>query len=227
LRHRDVSGEGQRIDVPMFENLSTIVLGEHLAGSLFEPAIGEPGYQRSLAHNRRPHRTRDGYICTLVYTDKHWRSFFAVIGQPEMFEKDGRFSSQNERLKHIDEVYGYLAGVLATRMTSEWIDVLTEADIPVARMNSLTDVLNDEHLNAINYFQIFDHPSEGLIKDVAIPTEWSASKPELSRHAPSLGEHTIEVLREAGLDARTIAELLKTKVVVCAKDPVSKEDCHG
>jgi crotonobetainyl-CoA:carnitine CoA-transferase CaiB-like acyl-CoA transferase len=93
LRHRDVSGEGQRVDVPMFENLLTIVLGEHLAGSLFEPAIAEAGYQRSLAHNRRPHRTLDGYICTLVYTDKHWRSFFAAIGQSETFERDGRFQS--------------------------------------------------------------------------------------------------------------------------------------
>ena len=227
LRHRDVSGEGQRVDVPMFENLLTIVLGEHLAGSLFEPAIGEAGYQRSLAHNRRPHRTRDGYICTLVYTDKHWRSFFAAIGQAETFKRDARFSSQNERLKYINEVYGYLAGVLATRTTAEWIDVLTEADIPVARMNSLEDVLNDEHLRAIGYFRTFEHPSEGPIKDVAIATEWSTSRPEVSRHAPTLGEHTIEVLSEAGLDASVIADLLKRKIIRSAKDRVSGEEDHG
>ncbi len=217
LRHRDVTGEGQRVDVPMFESLLTIVLGEHLAGSMFEPSIGPPGYQRSLAHNRCPHRTLDGYICTLVYTDKHWRSFFAAIGQPDMFERDRRFSSQNERLKHIDEVYGYLAGVLATRSTAEWLDVLTKADVPVARMNSLDDILTDEHLQAIGYFRAFEHPSEGSIKDASIPTEWSATQPSPSRHAPLLGEHTFEVLREAGVETGAIVELLKTGAIRQAK----------
>lgn len=149
------------------------------------------------------------------------------MGNRKCSRKDGRFSSQNERLTHINEVYGYLAGVLATRTTAEWIDTLTEADIPVARMNSLEDVLNDEHLREIDYFRTFEHPSEGPIKDVAIPTEWSASRPEVSRHAPSLGEHTIEVLSEAGLDSRSIAELLKKKVIRSAKDRVSGKQVHG
>lgn len=227
LRHRDLSGKGQRVDVPMFESLLTIVLGEHLAGSLFEPAIGESGYQRSLAHNRRPHRTRDGYICTLVYTDKHWRSFFAAIGQANMFETDTRFSSQNERLKHINEVYGYLAGVLATRTTSEWLDVLTAVDIPAARMNSLDDVLDDVHLHAIGYFRTFEHPTEGPIKDVAIPTEWSVTQPEPSRHAPALGEHTVEVCCEAGLDAQIIDDLLNKKIIKSTKDRIAGKDDHG
>lgn len=124
--------------------------------------MGGVGDQRSLAHNRRPHRTRDGYICPLVHTDKHWRSFFAAIGQPVVFENDKRFSSQGERLAHIDEVYGYLAGVLAARTTAEWIGILAEADIPVAHMNSLGDVVSGEHLLAINYFRTIEHPSEGL-----------------------------------------------------------------
>ncbi|WP_128925812.1 CaiB/BaiF CoA transferase family protein [Bradyrhizobium guangxiense] len=227
LRHRDLSGEGQRVDVPMFESLLTIVLGEHLAGAMFEPRIGEVGYQRSLAHNRRPHRTRDGYICTLVYTDKHWRSFFAAIGQPEIFENDKRFSSQSERLAHIDEVYGDLAGVLATRTTEQWIELLTEADVPVARMNSLDDVLSDEHLLAIDYFRTVEHPSEGPIRDIAIPTEWSVSSPDVSRHAPALGEHTIEVLKEAGLDAESISELLEKEIIRAGKARTSGKEPHG
>jgi crotonobetainyl-CoA:carnitine CoA-transferase CaiB-like acyl-CoA transferase len=227
LRHRDFSGEGQRVDVPMFESLLTIVLGEHLSGAMFEPPISGVGYQRSLAHNRRPHRTRDGYICTLIYTDKHWRSFFAAVGQPETFEQDTRFSSQSQRLDHIDEVYGYLAGVLATRTTAEWIEILADADIPVARMNSLDDVLSDEHLLAIDYFRTIEHPSEGLIKDIAIPTEWSVSRPEVARHAPSLGEHTIEVLSEVGLDAQTIDELLDKKIIRSAKDRSPAKELHA
>jgi crotonobetainyl-CoA:carnitine CoA-transferase CaiB-like acyl-CoA transferase len=213
LQHRDRSGQGQRIDVPMFEGLVSVILGEHLAGSAFEPSLGDAGYQRSLAHNRRPHRTRDGYICTLVYSDKHWRSFFEVIGQPQLFEEDIRFSSQAARLQHIDEVYGYLAGVLATRTTDEWLEVLTKADVPAAKMNSLDDILSDEHLKAIGYFRTVRHPTEGFIKEISVPTEWSVSQPAPTRHAPRLGEHTIDVLMDAGFDRKIIDSLLEQGVV--------------
>jgi crotonobetainyl-CoA:carnitine CoA-transferase CaiB-like acyl-CoA transferase len=213
VNHRNQTGRGQRIDVPMFEGLLSMVLGEHLAGSSFEPSIGPPGYQRSLAHNRRPHRTKDGYICTLVYSDKHWRSFFDVIGQPEIFLEDPRFSSQASRLGKIDEVYGYLAGILATRTTAEWIDAFTAADIPVAKMNSLSDILADEHLNSIGYFKTQQHPSEGALIEIAIPTEWSDSQPEISRHAPQLGEHSFEVLKELGLTDEAIAQLIQQGVI--------------
>lgn len=226
LHHRDLTGEGQRIDVPMYEGLLSIVLGEHLAGSMFEPALGSPGYQRSLAHNRRPHRTPDGYICTLVYTDKHWRGFFNVIGQLQIFETDTRFSSQNERLKHVDEVYGYLAGVLATRTTAEWIAAFTNADIPVAMMNSLDDILSDEHLKAIGYLKTTPHPSEGPIREIAFPTEWSVSQPVSARHAPLLGEHTLEVLREAGLDEQAIEALLEQGAIGAAKVRTVGEGNH-
>jgi crotonobetainyl-CoA:carnitine CoA-transferase CaiB-like acyl-CoA transferase len=217
LHHRDRTGQGQRIDVPMFEGLVSVILGEHLAGSSFEPSLGETGYQRSLAHNRRPHRTRDGYICTLVYSDKHWRAFFEVIGQPQLFDEDSRFSSQAERLKHIDEVYGYLAGVLATRTTAEWLDALTTADIPAARMNSLDDILADEHLSAIGYFRTIQHPTEGNIREISVPTEWSASQPTVGRHAPGLGEHTADVLMEVGFDRQTIDSLLEQGIIKQSK----------
>lgn len=213
LNHRNQTGEGQRIDVPMFEGLASVVLGEHLAGGMFEPSRGDTGYQRSLAHNRRPHRTRDGYICTMIYNDKHWQSFFRVIGQPEVFDEDVRFSSQAQRLKHIDEVYGYLAGVLATRSTDEWLKLLTEADIPAARMNSIDDIVADEHLNAIGYFRMVEHPTEGPIREVAVPTEWSSSQPEVARHAPQLGEHSAEILGELGFDTAAIDTLFARGVV--------------
>ena len=223
LHHRNATGRGQRIDVPMFETLVSIVMGEHLAGATFTPRQGEAGYQRSLSHNRRPHRTRDGYICTLVYTDKHWRSFFDVIGQPEMFG-DRRFSSQGERLQNIDEVYGYLAGVLATRTTDDWLAAFTQADIPAARMNSLDDILADEHLNAIGYFRSVQHPSEGTLTEIAIPTEWSDSPPSIARHAPRLGEHTAEILQESGIDQPTIDELLRQGVVAVDNKKTGREN---
>jgi len=103
-----------------------------------------------------------------------------------------------------------VAEEMKTRSTAFWIEALERADIPVQRMNSIDDIVADPHLNAIGYLQPVDHPSEGRIKTLAVPSEWSESKPEYRRHAPRLGEHTREVLREAGLSDQTIASLLES-----------------
>lgn len=214
LLHRGRTGRGQRVDVPMYEGLLSVVLGEHLAGRVFHPPEGPAGYQRSLARDRRPYRTRDGYVCILIYTDKHWKKFFDAIGEPEMFERDARFSSHGERTRRIEEVYAYLAAVIATRSTAAWLELFEFADIPAARMYSIEDILADEHLAAIGYFERSEHPTEGPITTLAVPTEWSDSKPEAARHAPGLGENTVEVLREAGYTGEAIDALLAQGVVV-------------
>jgi crotonobetainyl-CoA:carnitine CoA-transferase CaiB-like acyl-CoA transferase len=213
LFHRQRTGRGQRVDVPMFEGMLSVVLGEHLAGRLFAPPEGSAGYQRSLTRDRRPYRAKDGYVCTLIYTDKHWRNFFDAIGEPETFQNDARFASQGARLKHIDEVYGYLSGVISTRTTREWLDLFGQADIPAARMYSIDDVLGDEHLAAIGYFQKSEHPSEGTVTMLAVPTEWSDSSPDTPRHAPRLGENTVEVLQEAGYSQAAIDALVEQGAV--------------
>jgi crotonobetainyl-CoA:carnitine CoA-transferase CaiB-like acyl-CoA transferase len=213
LFHRERTGRGQRVDVPMFEGMVSVVLGEHLAGKLFDPPRGPEGYQRSLTRDRRPYRTMDGYVCTLIYTDKQWKSFFEAMGEPETFRTDARFASQDARLKRIDEVYGYLSGVISTRTTAEWLDLFGRADIPAARMYSIGDVLADEHLAAIGYFQKREHPTEGSLTTLAVPTEWSDSSPDTPRHAPRLGENTVAVLREAGYTQPAIDALLEQGAV--------------
>jgi len=215
LYYRERSGRGQRVDVPMFEHLLQIVLGEHLGGYTFEPQQGEAGYARMLAPDRRPYRTRDGYVCALIYNDKQWKAFFEVIGQPEKF-RDAKFSNQEIRSKHYAEAYAFVAEEMKKRTTAEWIAALERADIPVQRMNSLADIVADPHLAATGYFRIVEHPSEGRIRSMAVPSEWSESPPEYRRHAPRLGEHTREVLREAGFSDEKISALLKSGV---AREP--------
>jgi crotonobetainyl-CoA:carnitine CoA-transferase CaiB-like acyl-CoA transferase len=97
---------------------------------------------------------------------------------------------------------------MKTRTTDKWIAALEGADIPVQRMNTLRDIVEDPHLAAIGYFKSVEHPSEGRIKSMAVPSEWSESRPEYRRHAPRLGEHTREVLREAGLAEAAIEGLI-------------------
>jgi crotonobetainyl-CoA:carnitine CoA-transferase CaiB-like acyl-CoA transferase len=216
LYHREKSGKGQRVDVPMFEHLLQIVLGEHLGGYTFEPQHGEAGYARMLAPDRRPYRTKDGHVCALIYNDKQWRAFFDVIGQPERF-KDPKFSNQEVRSKHYPEAYAFVAEELKKRSTAEWLEALERADIPVQRMNSIDDIVADPHLAATGYFRTVEHPTEGSLKSMAVPSEWSESPPELRRHAPRLGEHTREVLGEAGFSEDEIDALVRSGA---AKSPL-------
>jgi crotonobetainyl-CoA:carnitine CoA-transferase CaiB-like acyl-CoA transferase len=208
LYYREKSGEGQRVDVPMFEHLLQIVLGEHLGGYTFEPQVGEAGYARMLAPDRRPYPTKDGYVCALIYNDKQWRAFFEVIGRPEMFSSPD-YATQEARSRNYGRAYAFVAGEMKRRTTAEWLEALERADIPVQRMNSLADIVADPHLAATGFFQTREHPSEGAIRSMAVPSEWSASPPDYRRHAPRLGEHTVEVLREAGVPQTDIEALTK------------------
>ncbi|MGH8669876.1 MAG: CaiB/BaiF CoA transferase family protein [Burkholderiales bacterium] len=216
LYRREKSGKGQRVDVPMFEHLLQIVLGEHLGGYTFEPQHGEAGYARMLAPDRRPYRTKDGYVCVLIYNDKQWRAFFEVIGQPEKF-KDPKFSNQEVRSKHYPEAYAFVADELKKRSTGAWLEALERADIPVQRMNGIADIVADPHLAATGYFRELEHPTEGRIRSMAVPSEWSESPPEYRRHAPRLGEHTREVLGEAGMSGEQIDALIRSGA---AKSPL-------
>ncbi len=213
LFHRERTGQGQAVEVPMFESVAHFVLGDHSAGLTYDPPIASPGYARLLA--RRPYPTRDGYICVLVYNDKQWKSFFAAIGRPEMMS-DERYSSQANRAKHIAEIYDALADLMKTRTTAEWTSLFERADIPVSPMNSIEDVVHDPHLAASGFFAIESHPTEGNLLATRTPTDWSESQPGALRPAPRLGEHSAEVLREAGYSAGEIAELARRGVTLLA-----------
>src|SRR5918996_1213071 len=197
LYAREKTGAGQRVDVPMWEHLLQIVLSDHLGGYTFEPQHGEPGYARILTPDRRPYQTQDGYVCALIYNDKQWKAFCDIIGKAEIMSRP-EFATQEARSQNYKSAYAMVADEMKKRSTAFWLEALEKGDIPVQRMNSLDDIVADPHLNAIGYLQLVDHPSEGRIRMLAVPSEWSQTKPEYRRPTPRLGEHTREVLREAG-----------------------------
>jgi crotonobetainyl-CoA:carnitine CoA-transferase CaiB-like acyl-CoA transferase len=215
LYYRERSGQGQRVDVPMFESLLQTVLGEHLGGFTYLPQNGAPGYPRMLAKERRPYRTRDGYVCILVYNDKQWRAFFELIGRPEL-QSHPAYATHEARSRDFEGAYALIAAEMKQRTTAEWIAALEAADIPVQRMNSLEDIVADPHLAAIDYFHETEHPSEGRIRSMAVPSEWSASRPSHQRPAPRYGEHTREVLREAGYSDAQVEAMIAGKAARAA-----------
>lgn len=204
LYARERTGEGQAVEVPMFEALTQFVMGDHMAGLTFEPPVGDAGYARLLTVHRRPYATQDGHLCVLIYNDKHWRSFFAAIGEPERFERDARFSSHTRRADHIDEVYAEVARLLRTRTTAQWRQLLTEADIPNMPMNSPADLIDDPQLRATGFIDEEVHPTEGRLRTLGVPTGWSGTPPGPLAPAPTLGADTITVLREAGFSDEEI-----------------------
>jgi crotonobetainyl-CoA:carnitine CoA-transferase CaiB-like acyl-CoA transferase len=209
---RSRTGRGQAVEVPMYETLAHMVLADHMAGRTFEPPIPPFRYERMLAEHRAPYATRDGYVCVLIYNDKHWRSFFRLIGREEMFDTDPRFSSQEARSRNIGEVYAFVAGEMVKRASSEWLRLLKDADIPVAPLHSVEDVLADPHLAESGFFVTTEHPTEGGLRMMAMPGAWSGTPPGPLRPAPRLGEHSVEILREAGYPAAEIEALIASGV---------------
>jgi crotonobetainyl-CoA:carnitine CoA-transferase CaiB-like acyl-CoA transferase len=216
LYHREKTGVGQEIEVPMFETMVNYVMAEHLYGRVFEPAAGDMGYARLLSPDRRPYQTKDGYIAILPYLNNHWEIFCRAAGRPDLLE-DGRFADLASRLKNIDEVYREVSVMVATKTTQEWLDILTDTPVPTMIVNTLEDLLDDPHLEATGFWKQYEHPTEGTIRLPDLPTRFSETPGSVRRLPPRLGEHSVEVLRATGLSDDEIDEMLAsgaTKVPV-------------
>lgn len=207
LYHRERTGEGQAVEVPMFECMSQMILGDHFGGRSFDPPLGVAGYARVLAPQRKPFRTEDGYICVLMYNDKQWQGFFRLIGRDDLYRDDPRFNSHENRSARIDEVNAFVATEMLKRKTGDWLNALMAADIPATRMNTIDDVIDDEHLTGTGFVALEEHPSEGTLRTTRAATRWSLTPPAPQCGAPRLGEHGVEVLRAAGYSDDEIGAL--------------------
>ncbi len=215
--HARGTGQGQQVEIPMFEGMAHLVLGDHLGGATFDPPLGPTGYARLLAPHRRPYATADGYISLLIYNDKHWRNFFDLIDRPEL-SRDPRFSTHGARAAHIGEVYAFVADVIATRGSQDWLEGLAQADIPASPLYSVDDLLQDEHLAATGFIRNMDHPSEGPIRTTAPLGRYECTPTSIRRPAPRLGQHSREVLAEAGYDPARIDAMAARGITLDGND---------
>lgn len=196
LQHRQATGEGQSVEVPMFETMAQFALGDHIGGAATVPPIGPMGYRRLLSRVRGPYPTADGHLAIVVYTDKHWRAFSGLVGRPDLMQADPRFATLETRTQHAEEMGRFLAEHLPMRGTQEWISLLEKADIPCSPVNDIEDLFADPHLQAVGLFEEHAHPALGPMKVARFPIGFSRSPATIRRLAPLLGEHTEEVLEE-------------------------------
>jgi crotonobetainyl-CoA:carnitine CoA-transferase CaiB-like acyl-CoA transferase len=215
---RERTGRGQFVEVPMFESMVSFVLAEHLFGHCFAPPKGELGYTRVTGSWRRPYPTKDGYLCMMAYTERHWRKFWAMVGRPETCD-DPRFNSIATRSKNIVALYELAGACFLDKTTDEWLALLRELEIPAARMASLDDLKTDPQLEASGFFKRATHPSEGEIVFTDMPVRFGAETAPNARLQPRLGEHSVEILREAGLTDDEIDALISSGAAGAAQPP--------
>jgi len=195
LFHRERTGQGQEVEVAMFETMASFMLVEHANGAMFDPPLGPAVYPRTVAPNRRPYATSDGQIAALIYNDKHWNAFIGAV-QPHWASDD--YATLAQRARQIDTIYGLVAQTMKERTTAQWLALFAELEIPAAPLNTPGDLFDDPHLNAVGLFETVDTP-HGPVRFPGVPTWLSRTPGRIAGGAPELGAHTAAVLAELGL----------------------------
>jgi crotonobetainyl-CoA:carnitine CoA-transferase CaiB-like acyl-CoA transferase len=195
LFHRERTGEGQEVEISMFETMAAFMLVEHANGAMFSPPLGPAIYPRAVAPNRRPYRTKDGHISALIYNDKQWSAFMAAV-QPAWASED--YATLAQRAQHINTVYALLADTMKERSTEEWLSLFRTLDIPASPIRTPAELLDNDHLKAAGFFETVDSPF-GAVRFPGVPTWFSRTPGAVAGAAPTLGAHTDEVLAELGL----------------------------
>ncbi len=212
LYERTRSGRGQYVEVPMFETMVTFTLAEHLGGLTFDPPPAPAGYARLLAGGRQPAPTLDGHVAMLPYTGEHWRRFFAETGRPDLSEKYA-VDDRHARNARVQELYADMAAITRTLRTADLLALCDRLDIPATRINPIASLPQHPHLRAVGLFQPQQHPTVGPIVAMRPPTRFGRTPASLDLHAPTLGEHSVAVLQEAGFSADEIRRLRDDKTI--------------
>jgi crotonobetainyl-CoA:carnitine CoA-transferase CaiB-like acyl-CoA transferase len=197
LFHRERTGEGQEVEVSMFETMASFILVEHANGAMFDPPLGPAVYPRTVAPNRKPYRTRDGHIAALIYNDKHWNAFINAVRPPWASDE---YATLERRARHVDTIYALVAETLAQRTTDEWMALFRELEIPASAIHTPDALFDNPHLAAVGLFETVDTP-HGPVRFPGVPTWFSRTPGRVAGPAPELGADTSEVLEELGMAA--------------------------
>ena len=213
LFHKERTGEGQFVEVPMLESFASFLMIEHLSGHVYDPPQGDYGYHRITNYNRRPYPTKDGHVCIMPYSAQQWRVTLE-LGGLEIADDDPRFADFRNLSQHFNEMQGLLVEIAPGKTTQEWIDALSAADVPVMPINRLNNLMDEPHLSAIDFFERRQHPSEGEIRLPRQPVKFDKTPASIRLEPPALGEHNRELLLEVGLSEDEIGALEADRSIV-------------
>lgn len=206
LLHRDKTGDGIHIEVPMLECVTSFLLAEHFDAATMDPPTGTFGYERQLDPTRQPIKTADGWVVIAPYSDDRWIRCLEVLGASQELKTD-LLSSPELRRKNRSYLQQCLSRYANRFATAELLKLLDEADIPAAPAHSLEQLQSDPHLLQTNFFQRRSHPTECAYWEIQPPVRFHGLNQETIRPAREIGQDTELVLQELGLSARVYEEI--------------------
>ncbi len=209
LFRREKTGQGEAIEVPMFETMASFVTSEHLGAATFDPPEGPTGDARLLSADYRPLPTLDGYITVRPNDNRQAFAFFDAIGRPEL-KSEPRFATAISRTQNAADYFTVQVEALAQKTTADWLEILAAADVPAARYNTIDDLLEDPHLGDVGFWNFDEHPTEGRIRRTRTPVTFGGGMREEVLPAPRLGAQTRDILAEAGYAAAEIDTMLQS-----------------
>lgn len=186
--HRLRTGEGQSIEIPMFESFTHFMMLEHLGAHVFDPPTGDAGYARQVDPDRQPFPTSDGHISLVIYTDASWGTVLGLLGDPD-FLNDERFATPKGRYKNQSLIYRRITELTPNFTTSDLVERCQKAQIPAQPVRDLNEIRDEPHLQAVGFFQKREHPSEGAYVEMRQPVRFGVGKGEPVLHPPRLDEH--------------------------------------
>ena len=213
LYRREKTGKGEAIDVPMLENMTSFVSSEHMGAMTFDPPVGPSGDGRLLSPNYKPVPTKDGYVTVRPNTNVQAFAFFDAIGKPEL-KTDPRFNSAAARTRNAAAYFEVQTTSLGHKTTDEWVELFDKLDVPAARYNTIDELLTDPHLTDVGFFKEEQHPSEGKIKRTRLANTFSGGARSNETPAPLMGQHTREILKEAGFSPAEIDAMVASGAAI-------------
>lgn len=205
LFHRERSGEGQEINLSMLDTLLAFLWGSDMGGHTF---VGDEwAEEKTQSFIDLIYETADGYISVAVQSDKEWANLCAALDAPEL-RSDPRFATTALRSKNIDARLQETQDRLRARSAEDWLEVLEHHDVPCAPVLTRRDVIRHPQIAANDSLMEYDHPVAGRLRQARPAPRFSATPITVRHGAPALGQHTAEVLAEAGVAAQTIATIV-------------------
>jgi len=204
LRHKEHTGEGQYVAVPMLECFTGYIMAEHLYGETFIPPTGHFGHTTTLTPHRRPLKTKDGWLMVLPASRDHAAKFFELGSIPNAYESE-RFLSAKGASGKVEVYNAMLHEAAATRTTADWLDLCAEHNVPAMMARHAEDILDDPHLK-ITLFEEREHESEGRYRALKPPLRFEKTPASIRREPPDIGRDTLEILAELGPDGADAAK---------------------